>query len=111
MSRIDRFLFCLGWEDLFLNRSQVALPRPISDHTPIVLEPIRINGRPSPFCFEEVWFLEPDFLKIVEREWNKESFSGNASRIFSLKLKALKYLKAWNKTSRGSLKLNLKICA
>lgn len=38
LSRLDKFLFCNNWEDLFPGRSQVAYPRSVSDHTPIVLE-------------------------------------------------------------------------
>lgn len=37
-SRIDRFLFSTEWDEFFSAIKQIALPRPISDHKPMVLE-------------------------------------------------------------------------
>lgn len=111
MSGLDCFLFCVDWDALFPDRSQVALHRNISDHNPIVLEFIHPFGGPFPFKFEEIWFLEPDFLEVVEREWNREGFSGNPSRIFVLKLKALKhFLRSWKKNSGDSIKGSMDSC-
>lgn len=47
-------------------------------------------------------------MEVVKLEWNSGVYSGNPSRIFALKLKALKFkLKAWNKNSGDSLKPKL----
>lgn len=59
----------------------MALPRNISDHNPIMLEFNRPFGGPLLFKFEEMWFLEPDFLEVAEREWNLVVYSGNLSYI------------------------------
>lgn len=48
------------------------------------------GGEPVPFKFEESWFLELDFLELVDIVWNQASFWGNASRVLFLKLKSLK---------------------
>lgn len=37
MSRVDRFLVSLDWEERFPNRIQSRLHRPLSDHFPILL--------------------------------------------------------------------------
>lgn len=59
-------------------------------------------GGPSPFKFENAWFLEPDFMELVKYVWDHTSFQGNASRILALKLKTLKFhLIAWNKATLG----------
>lgn len=70
LSRIDRFLYCGAWEDLFPNRSQSVLARTTSNHSPICLGVCRSFGGPDPFKFEEWWFLELDFFYVVSNEWN-----------------------------------------
>lgn len=65
-SKLDRFLYCNSWEELFLGRSQLALSRSVSDHTPILLQSCWGQGGSSPFKFEGTWFLEPDFMKLVK---------------------------------------------
>lgn len=57
-------------------------------------------GGPSPFKFEESWFLEHDFMELVRQVWNQAQYLGDLSRIFAFKLKNLKFrLKAWSKKS------------
>lgn len=111
MSRIDRFLYCGSLEDLFPDRSQVALPKTSSNHTSISLEWKKILGGHSPFKFEEIWFLEPDFMEVVKHVWNNVDVSGSASQIFATKLKTLKKtLIAWIKSSGDSLKSSMEAC-
>lgn len=38
LSRLDCFLFCGEWEELFPDRSQIAMPRTTLDHISIFLE-------------------------------------------------------------------------
>ncbi|KAL7168962.1 hypothetical protein ACSBR2_034064 [Camellia fascicularis] len=38
LSRIDRFLVTMGWEEHFSEVVQLRLPRPVSDHWPILLD-------------------------------------------------------------------------
>lgn len=78
----------------------------VEDHIPILLESIRVSGGPSPFIFEEVWFLWEEFMDVVVKEWNLVEFSGSPSRIFALKLKGLKIrLKLWSKVNVDSLRV------
>lgn len=111
LSRLDRFLFCGAWEDLFPDRYQSMLLRTTSDHFPICLGLCRTVGGLSPFKFEEIWFMELDFMDVVSNEWNRVEFLGNPSRKFALKLKALKFrLKGWNKHSGSALKVLMDMC-
>lgn len=51
-------------------------------------------------------------MEVVENEWSRVQYLGNLSKIFMLKLKALKFLlKDWNKNSRDSFKLKKDICS
>lgn len=89
----------------------MALPRNISNHNPMVLEFNRPFGGPVLFKCEEMWFLEPYFLEVAEREWNQVAYFGNLSRTFALKLKALKcFLRMWKKNLGCSLKASMEMC-
>lgn len=111
LNKLDRFVYCVSWEDLFLDCSQMALPRTTSDHSSILLDWKNVLRCPLPFKFEEIWFLESDFMDVVEYEWNNVVVSGNMSWIFAIKLKSLKKrLIAWSKSSGDSLKKDLEAC-
>ena len=54
MSRIDRALVSLDWEEHFENVSQRVLTRIILDHCPLLLEAGTIRRGQSAFKFENV---------------------------------------------------------
>lgn len=49
------------WEDLFSGVVQCILPRPVSDHSPILLDGGGLQRGPSPFRFENMWLKEEGF--------------------------------------------------
>lgn len=60
--RLDRALATSGWLHLFPRARLRNLLAPLSDHSPILLEceekyPV---SHAKKFCFENVWFQEPD---------------------------------------------------
>lgn len=55
MSRLDRFLVSADWLDLYPELCQLALPKPASDHCPIVLDSRPERWGATPFCFELAW--------------------------------------------------------
>ncbi|XP_026416134.1 uncharacterized protein LOC113311518 [Papaver somniferum] len=102
MCRLDRFLLSPSFELKFPLASQLAKPRPTSDHIPLILDLSDPSWGPSPFRFEILWFLENGFVEILENWWNSFCFVGTPSEIFWLKLKELKgLLKVWNKDTFG----------
>ena len=50
-SKLDRFLISDQWEDHFFAITQFALPRLVSDHSPIVLEAGGFSSGKKPLLF------------------------------------------------------------
>ena len=66
-SRLDRFLVNEKWDCRFSGSRQCVLPRPVSDHFPILLEGGRALRRgPSPFRFENMWLKEEGFKDLLK---------------------------------------------
>ena len=90
MSRLDRFLVTADWESQFTNVVQSTLPRPVSDHCPVMLDNEGFKSRPSPFRFENMWLKFEGFKDLLRVWWQSLHFSGSFSFILASKLKALK---------------------
>ena len=109
MSRLDRFLVTADWENQFCNVTQSTLPRPVSDHCPVMLDCDGIRSGPSPFRFENMWLKYAGFKDTLRDWWQSLHFSGSYSFILASKLKALKgILKAWNIEVFGRVENNKK---
>uniref|UniRef100_A0A2N9GD56 Reverse transcriptase domain-containing protein n=1 Tax=Fagus sylvatica TaxID=28930 RepID=A0A2N9GD56_FAGSY len=103
MSRLHRFLVSTDWEDFYLDVCQKRMPRPLSDHYPILLEVGGMLRGKSPFRFENMWLKSEGFVDRVQGSWSSYSFSGPPSFVLACKLKALKEdLKKWNQLEFGS---------
>ena len=91
-SRIDRFQVSNEWEEHFSRAVQSVLPKPVSDHFPILLDGGGLGGGLMPFRFENMWLKEKGFKEKVQAWWVGLNFSGFASFVLASKLKALKPL-------------------
>lgn len=89
-SKLDHFLGCSEWDNLFPEMYQVAIPKSPSNHIPILFEPFCFVCCSSPFKFEEMWFQANDFFYVVEEAWNSFLFVSSSSQAFALRLKKLK---------------------
>ncbi|KAK4571672.1 hypothetical protein RGQ29_030188 [Quercus rubra] len=89
MSRIDRALVSLDWEDHFPDVIQRILPHPISDHSPILLEAWGMAKGKSPFRFENMWLKTEEFLDKVQSWWNHHSFVERQKNQLMEELKSL----------------------
>ena len=106
-SRLDRFLVSEEWESLFGCAIQSVLPRPISDHSPILLDVGGVKWGPSPFRFELMWLKTEGFKETLRNWWQGMSFEGSTSFVMMQKLKELKgVLKTWNKEVFGHVACN-----
>ncbi|RVX19039.1 Transposon TX1 uncharacterized 149 kDa protein [Vitis vinifera] len=110
MTRLDRFLVSEDWESHFKGAVQCTLPRPVSDHFPILLDGGGVRRGPAPFRFENMWLKEEGFKDLLKGWWQGLSFNGSFSFILAEKLKALKaILKLWNKDVFGQVDVNKKV--
>lgn len=84
------------------------LPRVKSDHCPILLifDPLE-RKPPKPFCFEQMWLIDPFFLDLVAQSWDaSENLPSASSSLcsFPRRLAFLtKQISVWNKTQFGNL--------
>ncbi|RVX21782.1 Transposon TX1 uncharacterized 149 kDa protein [Vitis vinifera] len=106
-ARLDRFLVSPSWLDKFSGVNQRRLPRPVSDHFPILLEGGGLRRGPSPFRFENMWLKVEGFLDLVRGWWREIEVRGTASYRLAAKTKELKQkLKVWNREVFGNLEDN-----
>lgn len=106
-SRLDRFLVAHLWLEKF-NAVQWGLPRPISDHCPVMLIDDSRDWGPRPFRFMDMWLSHPGCLKLAQETWNNHQVMGWAGFSITQKLRAVKEkLKVWNKEVFGNVNLAL----
>ncbi|RVW52744.1 hypothetical protein CK203_091163 [Vitis vinifera] len=106
-ARLDRFLATPCWLDQYSRVLQRRLPRPTSDHFPILLEGGGVRRGPSPFKFENMWLKAEGFQELIKGWWQGIVVSGRPSYRLATKLKGLKQnLKTWNKEVFGRLEKN-----
>ena len=88
--RLDRFLFSAEWDSFFSQNIQEALPRWTSDHSPICLETNPFMWGPTPFRFENMWLLHPEFKEKFRDWWQECMVEGWEGHKFMRKLKFVK---------------------
>ncbi|KAL4183782.1 hypothetical protein AMTRI_Chr11g99990 [Amborella trichopoda] len=70
LSKLDRFLLSVNWEECFPRSLSMVLPKPTSDHYPIMLDTIAVKWGLRPFKFELHWLQEESLHTLVQTWWN-----------------------------------------
>ena len=89
-SRLDRFLSSVELLDLFPAAEVNALPRLLSDHTPILWKPQGEPHRPPYFKMDRSWFREDGFMDELANWWEAHPARGSASMRLVAKLNGLR---------------------
>ncbi|XP_027082606.1 uncharacterized protein [Coffea arabica] len=102
--RLDRLLINASCHDAGLVVFVSYLARDPSDHSSLLFSVrTRVDGKPRPFCFINVWTSYVGFRDVVQASWQK-GYSGFPLQIVCSKLSRLKAnIKSWNKQSFGNI--------
>ncbi|XP_022030385.1 uncharacterized protein LOC110931294 [Helianthus annuus] len=101
LSKLDRFLVCLGLKENWPSATVLALDRDMSDHRPIILSTVQSDYGHIPFRFFNSWFKYPGFLNFVLERCKEFTFSGPADSAIAIKLRWIKNnIKEWLKTEK-----------
>ncbi|MFS8018660.1 putative RNA-directed DNA polymerase [Helianthus anomalus] len=104
LSKLDRFLVCLGFLERWPTASVLALDRDVSDHRPILLSTIPSDFGHIPFRCYNSWMELPGFMELVKNLCHNFVFNGPADMALTVKLRWLKnQIKAWLKVERARL--------
>ncbi|RVW32846.1 hypothetical protein CK203_107203 [Vitis vinifera] len=93
MRRFSEVIEDLELRDLPLRGVQCVLPKPVSDHFPILLDGGGVRRGPIPFRFENMWLKEKDFKDLMRLWWEGLNFSGELS--FTVSGEAKENYKKW----------------
>ena len=90
-SRLDRFLCSGELLAMFPFAEVSALPRPLSDHTPIIWS-VKVGGfKPTSFKMNRSWFRDQKFKEDISGWWRSRPTFGSASDKLASKLKELRH--------------------
>ncbi|GAU23785.1 hypothetical protein TSUD_26930 [Trifolium subterraneum] len=104
MSRLDRFLLSDFWLLSFPNCSQLALPRSLSDHCPILLCIDVQDWGPKPLRMLKCWADIPGYGDFVKEKWPSFQIHGWSGYILKTKLKLIKSeLRGWHLSHTANL--------
>ncbi|GAU51438.1 hypothetical protein TSUD_413380, partial [Trifolium subterraneum] len=104
LSRLDRVLVSQNWHKEWGNETLWGLKRDVSDHSPILVKYNDHDWGPKPFRFNNYWWSNPSFRKVVSEAWGSYNVTGWKGYVVKEKMKLLKgVLKTWNKEVYGNI--------
>jgi hypothetical protein len=98
MATLDRFLASTGWDSKYPLTTVRDLPKPVSDHTPLLIDTCsRVLPPPRLFRFEKWWLDYEDLSKIIQDTWSANCGCRLAIDIWQSKVRLVrKKAKGWS---------------
>ncbi|XP_022014661.1 uncharacterized protein LOC110914156 [Helianthus annuus] len=96
LSKLDRFLVCIGFLEQWPGAALTALERRYSDHRPLLLSTTPMDFGHVPFRFYNSWLEMNGFMEFVNGKCSQFVFNGPADLGLATKLRWLKNrIKEW----------------
>jgi hypothetical protein len=104
--KLDWVLVSSHWSLSFPITNVQLLSKPVSDHTPFVVNIGNNIPKSFGFRFENFWVDIPGFLETVNLHWNFTPFYSNAEKTLAAKFKQVKIgLRKWSRNLSNLNKL------
>jgi hypothetical protein len=90
------------WEEKYLLTTVQALPRSISDHTPLLLNSgeTSTSGNEPLFTFESGWLLRDGFVEMIREIWSSHTEGNNPIECWQEKIRRVRqHLRGWAKNT------------
>jgi hypothetical protein len=90
------------WEEKYLLTTVQALPRAISDHTPLLLNSgeTSTSGNEPLFTFESGWLLRDGFVEMIREIWSSHTEGNNPIERWQEKIRRVRqHLRGWAKNT------------
>ncbi len=111
LERLDRAFVSLDWHSLFPRSSLRALPRPRSDHSPVLLCASSFIPASQLFRLEAFWLRQPGFRDVVLSVWDTDVIGSQPVSSFSTKLVRVESaLKSWSVSLSSLTKKQASLC-
>nr|CAD1830576.1 unnamed protein product [Ananas comosus var. bracteatus] len=111
LERLDRAFISTNWVLAFPRSTLRALPRPRSDHTPLVLSAFTFIPSTHLFRFESFWLRHPAVFDVVSTAWNSTTSASTPVNQFASKLKSVQTaLRNWSVGLSSRLQRQANLC-
>ncbi|OAY72639.1 hypothetical protein ACMD2_16617, partial [Ananas comosus] len=108
---LDRTFISQDWLLSFPNSFLSALPRPRSDHTPLLLSAHTFVPSARIFRFESFWLQHPALSGVISQAWNSSVPSSDPLNRFASKIECVQNaLKSWSSGLTSVIKEQTATC-
>ncbi|XP_071918880.1 uncharacterized protein [Coffea arabica] len=102
--RLDRLLINGIFSDAVSSVSVAHLARHPSDHAPLRIGlASRMDNKPRPFRFLNLWTDRKDLLEVIRNAWQLECTGSPLRKLCSKLVKARRVIQEWNKEAFGNI--------